>query len=189
MLAHAPKWVSTDPYSINAAAEGNATKDQMRLMLQSLLADRFKLAARVEHHEARTLALVLDEPGKTGANLYPHSNGPPCDTPGVFACNSISAVFKPNNVISFGGRDLTMAQIAAALSGPPRLTLELPLVDQTGLKGQFDFSVEFAREPTNPDDPTAYQDALQDQLGVKLKATTASIETLVIDRVERPTEN
>jgi hypothetical protein len=53
----------------------------------------------------------------------------------VFNCNSISAVFKPNNVISFGGRDLTMDQIAAALSGSPRLTLELPLMDQTGLEG------------------------------------------------------
>jgi uncharacterized protein (TIGR03435 family) len=106
----------------------------------------------------------------------------------VFACNSISAIFKPDNVISFGGRDLTMAQIAGALSGPPRLTLELPLVDQTGLEGRFDFSVEFTREPAI-DDPTTYLDALQDQLGLKLKATTVLMDTLVIDHVERPTEN
>src|SRR5262249_49854323 len=165
------------------------TKDQMRLMLQSLLADRFKLAAHVEHQEVRTLALVLGKPGKTGAKLYPHSNGPSCDVPSdVFACNAISGIFKPNNVISFGGRDLTMAEIAAALSGPPRLTLELPLVDQTGLEGRFDFSVEFTREPAL-DDPTTYLDALQDQLGLKLKATTVLLDTLVIDHVERPTEN
>jgi hypothetical protein len=118
MLAHAPKWVYTDLYAINAVAEGNPTKDQMRLMLQSLLADRFKLAAHFEHQEARTLALVLDKPGKTGAKLYAHSNGPPCDVPDVFDCNSISAIFKPNNVISFGGGDLTTAQITAALVLP-----------------------------------------------------------------------
>jgi uncharacterized protein (TIGR03435 family) len=190
MLAHAPKWVSTDWYAVNSEAEGNPTKDQMRLMLQSLLADRFKLAVHFEHQETRTLALVLDKPGKTGAKLYPHSNGPPCDLPSdVFACNSIGGIFKPSNVIAFGGRDLTMAQIAAALSGPLGLTLELPLVDQTGLGGRFDFSVEFTRDPTAPDDPTAYLEALQDQLGLKLKATTALLDTLVIDHVERPTEN
>jgi len=189
MLAHAPKWASTDLYAINAVAEGDPTKDQMRLMLQSLLADRFMLAVHFEHQETRTLALVLDKSGKTGAKLYPHSEGPPCDVPGVFACNSISAIFKPNNVISFGGRDLTMAQIAAALSGPPRLTLELPLVDQTGLEGRFDFSVEFTLDPTAPDDPTMYQEALQDQLGVQLKAANVLMDTLVIDHAEWPTEN
>jgi uncharacterized protein (TIGR03435 family) len=190
MLAHVPKWALSDRYAINADAEGNPTKDQMRLMLQSLLADRFKLAAHFERQEVRTLALVLDRPGKTGAKLYPHSNGPPCEVPsGVFACNAISGIFKPNNVISFGGRDVTMAQIAAALSGPPRLTLELPMVDQTGLGGRFDFSVEFTLDPTAPDDPTAYLDALQDQLGLKPKATTVLLDTLVIDSVERPTEN
>ena len=189
MLAHAPKWVSTDRYAINALAEGSPTKDQMRLMLQSLLADRFKLAAHFEHQEARTRALVLDKPGKTGAKLYPHSNGPPCDVPSdAFACNSIRGIFKPDNVISFGGRDLTMAQITAALSGPPRLTLELPLVDQTGLEGRFDFSVEFTRDPA-VDDPTTYLDAVQDQLGLKLKATTVLLDTLVIDHIERPSEN
>src|SRR5262249_24034881 len=152
MLAHVPKWVLSDRYAINAEAEGNATKDQMRLMLRSLLAERFKLAVHFEHQEIRTLALVLDKPGKTGAKLYSHSNGPSCEIPGVFACNAISAIFKPNNVISFGGRDVTMAQMAAALSGPPRLTLELPMVDQTGLGGRFDFSVEFTLDSTAPDD-------------------------------------
>jgi uncharacterized protein (TIGR03435 family) len=79
MLAHLPKWVSADKYAINAVAEGNPTKDQMRLMLQSLLADRFKLTVHFERQETPVLALVLDKPGKTGAKLYPHSDDVPCD--------------------------------------------------------------------------------------------------------------
>jgi uncharacterized protein (TIGR03435 family) len=68
------------------------------------------------------------------------------------------------------------------------MQLELPLVDQTGLEGRFDVSVEFTREPTNPA-PDAYHEAIQDQLGLELKATKVLLDTLVIDHVERPTEN
>src|SRR5262249_19793491 len=98
MLARVPKWVSTDQYAINAKAEGEPTKDQLRLMMQSLLADRFKLAVHYEHMEVPVLALVLDKPGKTGPKLYPHSDGVPCDVSpppsDVFppVCNSISAL-------------------------------------------------------------------------------------------------
>ena len=80
MLAQVPKWVSTDSYRIHALAEGNPTKDQMRLMIQSLLADRFKLAGS-HRYEAKVpvLALVLEKPGKTGPKLHPHAEGLPCD--------------------------------------------------------------------------------------------------------------
>src|SRR5262249_25675878 len=79
MLAHVPKWVSTDPYAIIAKAEGDPTKDEIRLMLQSLLIDRFRLAVHFERMEVPALALVLDKPGNTGPKLYPHSKGLPCD--------------------------------------------------------------------------------------------------------------
>jgi bla regulator protein BlaR1 len=193
MLAQVPKWVSTDEYVINAQTEGNPTKDQMRLMMQSLLADRFKLAVHFERQETQVLALVLDKPGKTGPKLIPHSDGPPCDVPSVFpvVCNAIMAQSKPNNVIFFGARDVTMGQIAAALTS----TSDAGglMVDQTGLEGRFDFSLEWTREPKNgtPADPTGatFREALQDQLGLKLKSTKVLVDTLVIDHVERPSEN
>jgi uncharacterized protein (TIGR03435 family) len=58
MLAHLPKWVSTDRFDIEAKAEGDPNKDEMRLMLRSLLADRFKLVAHFETHEVPVLALA-----------------------------------------------------------------------------------------------------------------------------------
>ena len=72
-----PKWAN-ESYAIDAEAEGNPTKDQMRLMMQSLLADRFKLSAHFETREVPVLALILVKPGKLGPKLRPHSEGPPC---------------------------------------------------------------------------------------------------------------
>jgi uncharacterized protein (TIGR03435 family) len=183
---------------INAEAEGNRTKDQMRVMMQSLLADRFKLAVHFERIEVPVFAVVLDKQGKTGPRLHPHSDGVPCDLsppptdtfPPV--CDSILATAKPNNSILIGSRNLTMGQIAAALIATGRLTR--PAVDQTGLDGRFDFTLEWIRESNNPgpidlQEGTTFQEALQEQLGLKLKSAKATIDTLVLDYVERPSEN
>jgi bla regulator protein BlaR1 len=209
MLAHSPKWVSTDAYVINAQAEGSPTKDQMRLMIQSLLAERFKLAVHFERQEISVLALVQDKPGTMGAKLYPHSNGPACDVlkpptipmtqlpagDGFLSavnCDNVQAIDRPNSSVLMAGRNLTMDQIAATLSQLSRYFAQ-PVVDQTGLGGRFDFILEWVRESNNPVSPdpqgTTIQEALQDQLGLKLKSTKASVETLVIDHVERPSEN
>jgi bla regulator protein blaR1 len=195
LVAHVPKWVSTDKYVINAQAAGDPTKDQMRVMMQSLLADRFKLAVHFDRQEASVIALVLDKPGKTGPKLFPHSNGPPCDTLPAdvpFICETISAIDKPNNSVLMGSRDVTMAQIAAYFS---LLQQYFPhtVVDQTGLSGRLDFTLQWTRDSSNPgpaDAPeTTFQEAMQDQLGLKLKSTEVLLDTLVIDNVERPSEN
>jgi uncharacterized protein (TIGR03435 family) len=83
-----------------------------------------------------------------------------------------------------------MNQIAATLSFYPDFAH--PVVDQTALDGRFDFTLEWTRESNNaaPADPgPTIQEALQDQLGLKLKSTKVSMDTLVIDHVERPSEN
>lgn len=77
---HVPAWVTTDFFTIEAKAPtANQTKDQMRLMIQSLLAHRFKLAVHFEIRDVPVLALVQVEPGKLGPRLRPHSEGPACD--------------------------------------------------------------------------------------------------------------
>jgi hypothetical protein len=81
MISHLPKWVSTDVFEIQARAPGNPTKDQMRLMVQALLAERFQLAVHFETHETPVLAMTLAKPGKTGPGLRPHAEGPSCDAP------------------------------------------------------------------------------------------------------------
>jgi uncharacterized protein (TIGR03435 family) len=130
--------------------------------------------------------------------LHPHSDGvpydvspPPADTfPPV--CDAIVATANPNNSILIGARNLTIEQISAALIATVRLTR--PVWDQTGLDGRFDFTLEWIRESNNPgpidlQEGTTFQEALQEQLGLKLKSTKATIDTLVIDHVERPSEN
>jgi hypothetical protein len=74
-----PNWAQTDEFDIQARAENhNPTKDQMRLMMQSLLADRFKLAIHIETRQLPVYALVLDKPGKPGPQLQPHPDDVPC---------------------------------------------------------------------------------------------------------------
>jgi hypothetical protein len=179
-LSHLPKWVYSDRYTIEArAATANPTKDQMRLMMQSLLANRFQLAAHFETRAAPVLELRLSKAGKPGPKLVSHVDGPSCDQP----------------VASVGADPLGFP----FYSGP--LGLDRPVIDKTGLAGSFDFTLEWARErraslaadspapaPSDPVGPTVLQ-ALSDQLGLKLVPTKTSLPILVIDRVERPSEN
>jgi uncharacterized protein (TIGR03435 family) len=204
MLAHAPKWVSTDNFEIRAVAEGNPTPDQMRLMVRSLLADRFRLQVHPVTEEAAVIALILDKPGITGPKLRPRSEGRPCDihsasqAVGAFPpeCGRLMAIGAPHGAVLVAARDVTLQQIASFISSLGILTR--PAVDQTGLSGQFDFTIEFTPErkgpppqDVQPDDvqSTTLQEALREQLGLKLKATRAPLQTLIVDRAERPSEN
>lgn len=77
---HLPKWATAEYFDIEAKAPNpNVTKDQMRLMVQSLLADRFKLAVHLEARDVPAMALVRVNPDKIGPRLRPHSEGPDCD--------------------------------------------------------------------------------------------------------------
>ncbi|HWF08161.1 MAG TPA: TIGR03435 family protein [Bryobacteraceae bacterium] len=210
-FSHLPKWVGTDRYSIEArAATGNPTKDQMRLMMQSLLAERFRLAAHFEAGEVPVFELRLAKTAQLGPKLISHADGPPCDKPGTSSgdglpgfpgdCHSLSAMDKPGTMlIVTGSRDVTMDVLAGELSILTSSGLGRPVIDKTGLKGRFDFTLEWAREPRGPavpDSPAPAApagptpiEALRDQLGLKLEPTKAALPILVIDRVERPSEN
>jgi hypothetical protein len=120
MLERVPKWVSTDSFEIEAVAEGNPTEDQMRLMVRSLLTDRFRLQAHTVTSQASVIALILDKPGATGPKLRPHSEGQPCDAHlaspahavGVFppTCESMLAVDTPHGAVQQLGLKLKAAQ-------------------------------------------------------------------------------
>lgn len=203
-----PKWVDSDRYLIDArAATRNTTEDQLRLMVQSLLAGRFGLASHFEAREVPVLELRLARAGQTGPKLVRHADGPPCDKPGSSLgtglpgfpgeCHSLGAADIGNIVV--GSRDVPLDVLAGALSILPSLELGRPVVDKTGLQGRFDFTLEFAREPrpaaagdsplpAAPTGPTPIE-ALRDQLGLKLEPARDALQILVIDKVGKPSEN
>ena len=213
MLAHLPRWALTDHFVIEARAEGNPTKDQMRLMVQSLLADRFKLATHFESREVPVLALVPVKPGKTGPRLQPHFEGLACDAkwvappdrsspslpPGGFmpVCGAFGAIAGPDHSVLLGARDTSLQLFANYL--PTIQDLGRPVVDWTGLSGRFDFSLTWTPEPKNPSplgaetppDPggTTLFEAVKEQLGLKLEPAKAPVQFLVIDHVEQPSPN
>jgi len=220
ILAHLPKWVTTDRYRIDARGPTDATKDQMRLMIRSLLAERFQLSAHFEVKEAAVFNLALAKSGTLGPKLRPHAEGPTCDAAALSAptparvirgdaaagpenfppmCDSFAIIRKSGGALMLAGyRNATMDMLAASLAG--FVGQGRPVIDKTGLSGRFDFTMEWAPEtssappsdgPTMPPErlgPTPLQ-ALRDQLGLKLEAARGPVRILVIDRVERPSEN
>jgi bla regulator protein blaR1 len=225
-LADAPKWLGTDRFEIEAEAQGNPTKDQMRLMMRSLLAERFKLTVHFETKQIPVLALRQVKAGKLGPKLVPHSQGPPCPEYQGFAldlsdprkevfphdCVAGAGRGMPDGTQFIGRRNTTMAIAALDFynAGSGAGEIDRPVVDQTGLNGTFDFLVEYKSANNNglppalrpaPDNPPVaappsdefggalFVEALRQQLGIKLVRTKAPVRMLVIDRVERPSEN
>jgi uncharacterized protein (TIGR03435 family) len=208
LLLNQPLWVSQEGMAIRMRASGNPTKDQARLMMQSMLADRFKLAIHFETREVPVLALTLIRPGKLGPTLRSHAQGPTCDVPATSQtkapaigpdltpswCGMWQSVDKPNHMELDGARDVSMSQIAAFLS--LQGALDRPMVDQTGLTGTYDFSIQWTKDTGASDADaatdshvTTFLEALKEQLGMKLVRTTAPLSVPVIDHIERPSEN
>jgi uncharacterized protein (TIGR03435 family) len=205
-----PGWAMTEHFDIEARAEGRPGKDDMRLMMRALLADRFKLALHRETHDGPVLAIVLAKPGKPGPQLQAHSEDPPCSTslPGPNAplvetpaglpvlCNGLvgMSASAPGRLKS-AARNITMDFLANYLSGEG--TFAHPVIDASGLAGRFDFWMEWAPQgrippgvdfTPDPDGPT-FEQAVREQLGLKLESRRSSIETIVLDHVERPSAN
>jgi bla regulator protein blaR1 len=201
MAVGLPKWFPDDLFDIEARAEGNPTKDQMRLMMQSLLADRFRLALHFETRQVALYALMALKPGTLGPKLVPHEKGPRCDVPGnadtfPARCNDAELETTPIGM-RFGMRNATMSDIVRAFSR----SFDRPVVDQTDLGGRYDLTLEWAPEPprsttprdagteSDPQQGPTFQEAFHDQLGLKLESTKGPIQTPVIDHIERPSEN
>jgi bla regulator protein blaR1 len=206
LFANFPNWTKTDSFTINARGPVDSTKDQMRLMMQSLLADRFELKIHYEIRETPVLVMTLVRPGKLGPKLHPHSEGPPCDkviparepetVPSVFPlnCEEVGTFFDGKHPAMLGARDTTLDSIAQAL--PSFGDLGRPIVNRTGLIGRYDFTLAWAYNPggTLPPDSGPLQapnflEALKEQLGMKLEPAKLPLQVLVVDHVERPSEN
>ncbi len=211
-----PAWAMEDRFDIQAKSDKlDATKADFRLMMQSLLEERFQLKIHKETREGKVYALVLAKPGVTGPRLRPHpaddttctnellplvakGSGPemPPEAAGGFplTCGGVVPVKSPAvpGKMMSGGRNLTMADIAENLPGSARL--DHPVVDKTGLSGRYDFTLDFAPDPAPGAEPTddprpLFRDALAQQMGLKLELQDGSYEVWVVDRVEHPSAN
>jgi uncharacterized protein (TIGR03435 family) len=175
-----PGWLDDNPYDIVAKAAGAVTTDQQRVMMQTLLAQRFKLTCHPETKEMPAYILTV---AKGGHKLKPsESEGEMELKPG--AGNRMSASFSR----------VTMAQLEDMVSSP----LQGVVVDQTGLKGSYDFTLDMSPFLTGGDfKPTGIEDvitmitqAAKEQLGIIIDQKKVPAEVLIVDHVEKtPVEN
>jgi uncharacterized protein (TIGR03435 family) len=190
-LEGGPSWVRSDRYEVDARAEGSATLEQMRPMLQSLLADRFKLTLR---RETRQLPVYDLLPDRGGLKIMPMKEGSclPADHAIPFGplntCGGLRRQRAPErHVLEAIG--IPMTKLVELLSDD----VGRVVIDKTGLTNLFSFRLEFAPvalqvAPADSSVPPLFG-ALQEQLGLRLEAARAPVEVLVIESVERPTPN
>lgn len=190
-------WLDSDRFDVMAKVEGDIPPlppgqlGPVQLMMQNLLAERFKLKVHRETKDAPAYALVLARADKQlgkqmaastvdcvavlKAMMAGGRGGPPTG-PGGPQCRISGG---PGNI---SGRDVSIPQLAQLLS----VQLERHVMDRTGLTGGFSFDLTFAADQANdPDRPSLFT-ALQEQLGLKLESNRAPLEMLIVDAVERP---
>jgi uncharacterized protein (TIGR03435 family) len=187
-LTGGPGWTETDRYDLAAIPDlpGVPNDQQSKTMLQKLLADRFQLTF---HHEKKELTVFAITVAKTGLKLTP-SERDPNGTHGLAFVRS--GILPASNV--------TMKEFAGVMQ---RLALDRPVIDQTGLSGRYDFTLTWtpdesqfggrgAQVQPQADGGTAPPDlftAMQQQMGLKLESVKAEVDVIVIDHVEKPSEN
>jgi uncharacterized protein (TIGR03435 family) len=213
-ISGGPGWVQSDHYDVAAKAEGAAQVEQMMgPMLRTFLEDRFKLKIHRETKETPIYALTV---AKSGLKLQPVKEGgctpidlnhlpqPPVPgQPRPNYCGNMSMRMSPQG-ITMDARGLSMKEFAQRLSS----MLDRKVVDKSGIAGQFDFHLEFAPDettrgfggrdgaaaaagatpPAAPEGPSVFS-ALQEQFGLKLMPDKGPVDFLVIDHVEKPSEN
>ena len=190
-ISGGPAWTDSDLFDILASTPGDVQPnlDEQMAMLRRLLTDRFQLAFHREPKQLPVFALTV---AKGGPKLKP-STAPPSQLP--YLINTVYPEEKGGVHILLPARNATMMQFVAMLQ---RGVLDRAVVDQTGLSGRYDFDLEWTPDenqfggnlPRSVEStkPSLFA-AMQEQLGLRLEATKGLIEALVIDRVERPSEN
>lgn len=172
-LIGGPDWLESDRFEISAKAEQPVGDSDLMAMLQTLLAERFKLAL---HRESKPIEAYVLEIGKNGPKLKKGDGG---DSKTGNGRGDITAT------------NATMDRFAEILSRQ----MDLPVVNHTGLEGVFHLRLQWTPESAkktadgiSTEGPSVFT-AVQEQLGLRLRAQKVPVNVLVIDHVERPSEN
>jgi uncharacterized protein (TIGR03435 family) len=185
----APDWAATAKFDIDAKPDGEGAPNdkQWKAMLQKLIVERYKLTF---HHEKKELSVYVLTVAKTGQKMT-KSEGDPNGLPGLFFRQRLGNLHVNNaNMADFAG----LMQAAV---------LDRPVLDQTGITGRWDFTLDWTPDdsqfsgmgvkippPTDgANQPPALYTAIQEQIGLKLDATKAPADVMIIDHVEKPSEN
>jgi len=180
-----PGWINSDRFDISAKAGSATTSDQLRRMLRTLLADRFQLALQREMRELNVFALTINRDGPKLKESVSHSSEP---ERGV----RISGIGRLTGIAA------SSSQLAEALSDVTlngSSIVNRPVLDKTGLTGLYDFTLSWLPDPGQVGNAAGQGEgasiftALVEQLGLKLEAQKGPVEILVIDHVEKPSEN
>jgi uncharacterized protein (TIGR03435 family) len=189
----APDWLSSETWSVDARAEGNPTREELMLMLQSLLEERFHLSV---HHESREMPVYALTVARNGPKLPAPREGacatpvPGQPEPAAPPCGRVRISMSREGTVMEGGK-AAVSELARVLAIP----LGRPIVDRTALTGAYDIRLQFTDDASGDTSPNADATtsgiftAIQEQLGLKLTSARASVDVLVIDRIERPTAN
>ncbi len=187
-LINAPAWFATERFDLDGVpdVEGRPSAQQMRILIQSALTDRFKLTF---HHDKKELSVYALEIGKGGPKLTETINKP--SDARNFLFRKLGALMVSNS---------TMQDFCNGMQGA---VMDKPVVDHTGLTARYDFTLNWTpdesqfeamggfKPPTadDPNAPPALSTAMQEQLGLKFEATKAPADVFVIDHVEKPSAN
>jgi uncharacterized protein (TIGR03435 family) len=193
-LSGGPTWINSERYDINAKADGNPSKEVMNgPMLQALLEDRFKLRIHRETKEVPVYVLIA---AKNGSKLHPFVEGSCSDGQDGKPRCGLGGIRVQGPILTLEARKIGLAEFSQNILS----VLDRPVIDKTGIAGLFDFRLEFVPDETTPalprlrlsDDSPAGPSiftAMQEELGLKLEPAKGPGEFLVIDSVERPSEN
>jgi uncharacterized protein (TIGR03435 family) len=168
-----PGLLTSVRYDILAKADGTATADEMKVMMQALLAERFKLQFHKEKKDLRSFALMVTK-----------------SEPKLKQAGDDELPLRQNSAMGSSARATTMQEFADFLAGP----VEKPVIDKTGLTGRWDFAFDFSKyltdKPKGLDDYlVVLNETLQGELGLKLEPERDVVDVMVVDHIEKASAN
>jgi uncharacterized protein (TIGR03435 family) len=187
VLVGAQKWAATDRYDISGVPdkEGVPNVNQQRMMVQKLIADRFKLELKSDKQEMSAFVISV---GKDGPKLVPTK---------LEGLNPVSTMRPSDDGWILSTQNASMKILAGFLQ---LAILDRPVVDKTGLTGRYDIALDFTPDssqfnghppPSRPTDNPApgLFDAIQQQLGLKISSEKAQVDVWTVEKAEKPSAN
>lgn len=179
-----PDWFGTDTFNLEAKADGTYGLEDLHTMFKSLLADRFGLKFHMQTKQGPVWELTVD---KSGVKMKPDG-----------AAGNLNIPIIPNGPAEFTGTKVPISYLCFFL-GQQMRSDPRPVIDKTGLTEVYDFELKFMPDlppgvtveqlPPELQSRPPLQEALREQLGLRLESGKGPVESYVIDHVERPSEN